>query len=978
IHRDLKPENVMLGDYGEVLVMDWGLARISPNFPNAASVSQSSAMGGTPAYMAPEMATGPIDRITAASDVYLLGAILHEVITGKPPHRGGSVMQCLLAASKNDIVPTDACGELYDVARRAMATVPEDRYENVKSLQDAVRRYQAHSESIKLTEHAAAHLVRAADAEGYDLFARTVYGLEEALSLWKDNERAAKLLHEARLAYADNAYEHGDLDLSASLLDEQNVAHQPLLAKIAEAQRERRARQRALRLLKGAVATLVAVVLGVVAFAYAAVSQQRDKAVFERDRAVRAEGEAKQNFEEAERQRQLAQTNEAEAVANAQLAETRRQEASDQRNAAVAARQLAEEQREEADRQRGLAVAARQAEEYAAYVARIGLTRAKIEENAFDSAGELLAQCAPELRHWEWGRLQQLCQLSTGSWPLEAPGSAVAWSPRGDAFAVGDWSGKLSVYDPQGDRPRFQHSQGQYVHTVAYDHTGRRLASAGSDREIHILDAASGELVQRLTGHEDAVLSVEFSPDGRWLASSGYDKTARLWDLETGQLAQTLKRHSWWVCAARFSPDGRRLLTAGQDGKAVVWQRTANPDAQFAYFTEFVQHRGAVYDAGFFPDGRHVATAGYDGRVLVWNPDEVRPPDVEARLEGRPDPPAPFVELLGHQGPVRAVAFAPQTKQLATGGQDNTIILWDADAARPAKTLRGHASHVRGLSFSPDGSTLLSVGRDRQVKRWSPGEYAERQSLASDATGEALMVGKFSRDGAAIVTAGRDRTARLWNARSGENLGEFAEGHDYLATSAEFFDGGARLATGAGDGSVRIWDVTTGAEVAVLSGTGTAAALDVTADGKWAATGGPDDMVRVWDVQKGIVVAELIGHEAEVTAVCFAGDGKTLATADRRGRGRVWRVADVEGAAQWTLAAELRGHSRMITAIEFVDGDRRLVTASGDNTCGQWNAVTGEEYVDRVWKHPDWVSHLVVNADQRVALTCCDDGKLRL
>ena len=96
VHRDLKPENVMLGDFGEVLVMDWGLARVTSEFPNAAAVTQSDAMGGTPAYMAPEMATGPLERITPASDIYLLGAILYEIITGKPPHTGKTVMAVLV------------------------------------------------------------------------------------------------------------------------------------------------------------------------------------------------------------------------------------------------------------------------------------------------------------------------------------------------------------------------------------------------------------------------------------------------------------------------------------------------------------------------------------------------------------------------------------------------------------------------------------------------------------------------------------------------------------------------------------------------------------------------------------------------------------------------------------------------------------------------------------------------------------------
>jgi len=105
IHRDLKPENVMLGDFGEVLLMDWGLA------VSLGVASRGIGMGGTPAYMAPEMAAGPIERIGFASDIYLLGAILYEIITDQPPHLGKNVVQCLLAAAKNEIQPTEKSGE---------------------------------------------------------------------------------------------------------------------------------------------------------------------------------------------------------------------------------------------------------------------------------------------------------------------------------------------------------------------------------------------------------------------------------------------------------------------------------------------------------------------------------------------------------------------------------------------------------------------------------------------------------------------------------------------------------------------------------------------------------------------------------------------------------------------------------------------------------------------------------------------------
>jgi serine/threonine protein kinase len=135
IHRDLKPENTMLGGFGEVLVMDWGLALPFGKFEKSRSITPSASMGGTPAYMAPEMATGPFDRKGPASDIYLLGAILYEIVTGHPPHRGKDVMKCLFAAARNEILPTDKQSELIDIARRAMSTSTEDRYPTVQEFQ---------------------------------------------------------------------------------------------------------------------------------------------------------------------------------------------------------------------------------------------------------------------------------------------------------------------------------------------------------------------------------------------------------------------------------------------------------------------------------------------------------------------------------------------------------------------------------------------------------------------------------------------------------------------------------------------------------------------------------------------------------------------------------------------------------------------------------------------------------------------------
>jgi WD40 repeat protein len=939
IHRDLKPENIMLGDYGEVLVMDWGLARISAAFPNAASVSQSDVMGGTPAYMAPEMATGPIEQVSRASDIYLLGAILYEIITGRPPHSGKTVMACLMAAAKNQIAPVENPSELLDIALKAMATKPVDRYQTVHEFQDALREYQSHSESILLTESAEKNLAGAEAKGDYELFSRALYGFEEALAMWDRNQRAARLLTGARLAYAQAALKRDDFDLGLSLLDAGNPQHKVLLEQLQAGQQERDSRVRRLAMLKRLVAALLLAVAGVVVVALVMVRAQRDVAIVQRNRAEEAEDVAQENFEEAE-----------------------------------AARKIAEEERLRAEEEEDKATAAKEAEEYEAYVARIGLANAKVAENAFDRASTLLAECDPEHKNWEWGRLTYLCNLSKETWPVAGPVEAVAFSPDGNLFASGDLDGKARIWNRETGEVLQTFAVGANVHAVAFDQTGERLAIGCGDAKIRIFRAREGGEVATLEGHTDGVLSVQFSADGARLLSSGYDNTARIWDLASSKVIQTLRLHNWWVWSADFSPDGQRIVTASQDGKAIVWQMADN--GAYEYRTEFAQHRGPVYDGQFSPDGKQVATAGYDRRVLLWNPDEVHPVDVGRRLDGQADLPAPFVELGVHTGPVRSVSFAPDGKTIASGGEDNVIRLWSLATDGATKELRGHSSHVRDCTYSADGEWLLSAGRDEIIKLWQPSEYAEQVVFSDPASGDAVLSAHFSRDGKRLVTASRDRTASLWDVANRSLVKRFAEGHEFLASTAVFFDDGSRLATGAGDGTILVWDVATGTELFALKQTGYTAALAVSPDGRWIVSGSDGNEVKVWNAAIGELVNSLPGHEGPITAARFSSDGRWLATGDDRGRGRLWKF-DPQIQA-WYPINWLDGHSRTITALAFADDDRVLVTASGDNTCGQWDVETGKELRDRVLKHPDWVAELDVSDDGTKVLTSCDDGQVRL
>ena len=252
IHRDLKPENVMLGDYGEVLVMDWGLARITPEFAHVDAVYQADSLGGTPAYMAPEMAKGPVESINKTSDIYLLGAILYEIIGGKPPHSGRDVMQCLMAASQNRIDPIRYDGELKEVALKAMATQQE------RSLPDRQGIPGSDSASINRIPKASCSRptrIRTCKRRGRRT---TTNCLPGRCMVSRNRWRCGAANHRARAAADGNAARlrnNAPCKRATSTWPRRcsmpsNAEHQPLIKQIDKARAERNARQRRLRLAK--------------------------------------------------------------------------------------------------------------------------------------------------------------------------------------------------------------------------------------------------------------------------------------------------------------------------------------------------------------------------------------------------------------------------------------------------------------------------------------------------------------------------------------------------------------------------------------------------------------------------------------------------------------------------------------------------------------------------------------------------------
>ncbi len=979
VHRDLKPENVMLGEFGEVLVMDWGLAQSTSGFRKSNSIITTSSMGGTPAYMAPEMATGPVDKISPLSDIYLLGAILYEILMGRPPHTGKTAMKCLMAAAKNEIVPTEKKGELVEIAMKAMATQQKDRYPTVQALQQAIMDYQSHSESISLTTRAETDLNSAVETENYQLFSRALFGFQEALSLWPENTSAQTGVTKTILSYASTAYTKGDYDLGLSLLNEQEPSHTELIEKIRSDQSERDARQQRLRTAKRVFVGMLATVLFVVTGAFFWIRAEANRAVAaekvaetERDTAV----EERKKADEARAQ---------ETIALKKSVESEKQAIAEKEKAEEAQRQE-ELARQEAVESEKKAIAAKEKEQYEAYIARIGLAAAKIDENAFESAIQLLNGCPEKLRNWEWGRLMHLCSQSSRTFDAKAPVDALAISKDGSQFVTGGKDGFARLWDRATGKviAAFDH-QKYPVLAVAISPDGKTLATGCEDPDgfLKLWNLESHSQLARVfsdpgqktpfdKGHTEGVLSITFSKDGTRLLTSSYDKTARLWELETGKQLRRFWGHNWWVWDANFSTDERRVVTASQDGTAVIW--SVETGQQGAPFTG---HQGPVYSAHFSPDpeSTHVVTGGYDRRILLWKPEDIVPYDFSKIVSGKQKETSPYIAFEGHQETVQSAEFAADGTMIISASHDNTVKLWDIATTKAIKTFRGHDSWVQAATLFNDGKWVLSASHDAHLKLWNIADYAEIRTLNGRVLAQhvdAILDVSFSHDGTHLVTASRDKTAISWDVATGEPQKEFSEGHAFLASNAVFLPDHKRLATAAVDNSVRIWDIQTGTEQKKFEHTGRSAAIDVSADSRLLLTGSDEKTVRIWDIESGRRSKEFKGHQSEVSAVAFSPDMRVCASGDARGRCMLWDVAT--GA----LLQHLEGHTRRISAVKFLPDGKTLLTASGDNTVGSWDIETGKENKASILKHPDAILSMAIFQNGKQVATSCADGLVRI
>ena len=841
IHRDLKPENVMVGRFGEVQVMDWGLAKV---LDRAESATLHTPVGeaehttartlagtviGTPAYMPPEQAEGQLDDVGTAADVYAAGAMLYQLLAGHPPYvppdGKAAPRRVLLAVLAGPPTPLHKTApgtppELAAICERAMARDPQARYPSMAELRDDLRAYLEN------------RVVR--------------------------------------------AYKTGALAEFRSWV-RRNFAFASALA-----------------------ATLLAVVGGLLAvWRVSAVKNQE------------------LTLSNAEARSSSYRANLVAAESHLRLREH------------ASARSLLEVCPEE-----------HRAWEWHQLLRRTRGGTLRVRDDL--GAAVMAADYSPDGRYVLFGcfdgnvRLwdresDELIELS------QSPGqavSAVAWSPDGVHFAAGggwlvldeDRDCDVRVWDVRDlSQPAARLSLGtQLTRALAWSPDGATLAVANG-ASVRLWDWRADD-AQRLEEHMVDVRALAFDSSGRFLASAGgrrdsetLDLRILVWHVPSGMLEGVIEGHGEVVHSLAFLSDSHELVAGTDSGQ--LWRASAEGGAPQRIMRS---HDGAVRDLAFASDGR-LLSAGIDRRVIVW----------DQELE------EPQHELTGPEVGLTALAVHPQGLEVVAGGLGGAAHVWELPAAQGFPSLSGWARGA--LALTADGSLLASDVGDARVCLWDTRSglpHAVYKLGVEEGRIVTLAACAIDRDGRLLVAGLRnvraDLSLHIWDLERGELVRTLA-GFGTRLYDAEFAPEGDRFATSDQHGGVKLWQAPSGDPLVEFGmAQGQVLRLRFHPHRNELACVLASGEVQLWDLEQPSEPRTLC--EGAGRDLCFDAEGQSLlvGSSDAAQQPRILSLLDGS-------ALELAGHPGAVTAVGFTPDGRRALTACVDGSMRIYDRSTGEQ-----------------------------------
>jgi len=901
VHRDLKPANILLTSEGVPKVTDFGLAK---RLDEASGQTQSGILLGTPSYMAPEQASGAAAAVGPAADVYALGGILYETLTGRPPFRGANMLDTLEQVRSVDPAPPSRLQpkvprDLETIALKCLQKEPHKRYASAGSLADDLARFLV----------------------GEPIVARPVSIGERVLKWVQRRPALAGLLVSSAVAL---------LAVSAVLV---GSAYNKELREARQA--EEHERQRAEAALDTAETYLYFNRVGLAQRDWGDNNVKCTRALLEACPLSRRRWE----WYYLDRHAHLEML--VMPCANDELTSVSWSPNGKYVASAGSARKVHVWSASSGEELLSLS-----------HPGPVLLTSVAFSPDSNllgatgGAGGEKGALVVWKLE--EGDNKQSLEASPQFTVPdLSGDNAEVRFSPDSKTVAVcsghviGE-TGRVTFFDTATGKKRVTFESNQEgIQSCAFSPDGRRVVIAGGSSYanltgkrqpgvLQIIDATTGkELQAPLSGHADAIFSVAWSSDGKHFASGGIDKDIRLWDARTCELVRALRGHTACVWSVVFQPpDGRQLASVGEDGVVRVWDVATGEERNVLR-----GHTSDVYDVAYNKDGTRLVSAGPDGSLRIWDADTMS----GARVLG------------GHTSGVAAVIFAPVGDVLATGSQDRLVKIWDL-RGRELRVLGPHDEGVSAVAFSPDGKQLAVATGDWQkidekgeVRVWEVSTGKELFRLRAH-IGVARTVA-FSPDGKRLATGGGEYLAPgeviLWDLAS--QRAEVTLPHARGVARLAFSPDGKQLAVLTNNnGEAKLWDLATQQELYTVrhgpvNNPIRLYALSVSPDGKRLATGGTDQIVKVWDLASGKHLLDLSGHRSDVISVDFNADGTRIVTGSWDQTVRVWDTATGHEVLM------VKGHIAPVWEVAFSANGRFIGSASDDMTARLWDGTPRSE-----------------------------------
>ena len=862
IHRDLKPSNILVDRQGQVKLLDFGIAKVLGGEARSEAVDPAHTIPAalTPRYASPEQIVG--GRITTATDIYSLGVLLYELLSGQPPY--------LVAAPWTP-----------DAARLILEAVPE---------RPSLAAARGSAGTAARRGHSPARLAHALAGDLDTIVLKT---------LRKEPER--------RYASVD--------ELAADI--RRHLEGLPVLAapdRLGYRVGKFLARHRALTVATTATVVALAVALGVSVEAWqqarrqtreaeqlayvnslaAAESALRENAVEEADARLAAAPAALRGWEWRHLRARLDRS-------------ARTVQAHDQGVTAVRfAPDGAVVMTASLDGTIRLWSTATGAPGGA-----WGPLGASVESVAWAPDGTWFVAGLNDGRVLRFGRdegREPVVLHGDGRW------ASVTVSPDGRFVAAGHQDGMVRVWDAASGLPVAAWRAHENFAQVAWSPAGDRLVSGGGDGEVKVWEVASGRLLHTFGRHTRRVYCLAVSGDGALVVSGAMDQLAIVHDLRSGEHLTTYHEHSGTVANLAFTADGRDVLSCGPDGRFLRWEaRTGVLQA------ELRGHRADVSAIAASADGLGLASADWSGVLKFWAVDAVdvaihRVPsaanmvarasrvalDPRGRLlacgtslaglsawplPGSAAPPS----LLADTPVVTSLGFTPDGRRALAGTATGLLLVVDTATWTLVDTLRAHRGPILGLAIHPDGRWLATGGQDARVRLWALGTDGKPDPVPRElgAPGGPVLDLAFP-PGGGLLAAAADSTVYLWDWPGASDPRHLPRtGTTILDLAADPV--GGQLATTGADGSLRLWSLPEGRPLATAAfGRANGGAVAWNNDGRRLAIGGVDGVIRILEAGTLRELLGLRGHVARVTDLAFGPGDTCLVSASRDGTVRVW------------------------------------------------------------------------------------------